>query len=164
MTPHETKVRWDAMTSAWPNWRSYRQILGLRGYQPPWEVMEWLCNFRTALLGGIESFERHIASGGLNIEVVGTCDCIADAGEPTTLRARFNGPNPRRDPLAWLHANHTAYNRAQMRLIEDTIGLEAFREILERDLTVEDNDQGPEWGNLLQKNYAQEILSRLPAS
>ncbi len=62
------------------------------------------------------------------------------------------------DALAWLHANHPGYNRAKRHLVTTTIGLQALRGILERDLATTDPKLGKEWGTILRKDYARDLI------
>lgn len=117
----------------------YTRLLGC-----PKPVARWLIAFRDALRGGTEAIERSIRCNGLAVEDPGACACGSEVND---------------DPfLAWFHSHHRLYNRAMKRLIKDTTGLTAFHAILEQDLAVEDSDLGPEWGNLLRKDYAREVL------
>lgn len=101
----------------------------------PGKVQEWLQKSNAALRLGEEAFARHIACGGLAVEVAGSCDCTS--GEKD-------------EALLWMHLNHHHYNAALRDMIAQTIGLPAFRSILERDLA--------ESNGFLRKDYAQQLI------
>ena len=137
-TPPSPKEK-RAMESAWPTSLGRWSLLG----HPPWAVMEYLRDFRTVLLKG--DLEEYMAKGRLWIEHPDTCNCTKrEESDP--------------DLLTWIHANHRKFNGVCWLLIAQTIGLSAFREILERDLAVQDSDLEPERGRLLDEEHARGLM------